>query len=170
MLVHGVSPPQVQDFIFSLVEFHEIPASPLLEPVPVPLNGSETTRCTSHSSQLRIFCKIVTLSRSGMKNPSGPSRTPGDTMSKWPPAGLPAVHHDSSRPVQTVLWIILLFERHYTFSKADDEWVSPFCTLTWQLLSQGNATNYSSVDISIASHQFRSNYKHHTHLWDLCFA
>lgn len=100
-------------------------------------------------------CRVITLSccpGQEWRALLAPSLTPGDTMSNWPPAGLPAVHHDSSRPGQTVLWIILLFERHHIFSKADDKCVSPFCTRTWQLLSQGNATNYSAVDISNASH------------------
>lgn len=43
-------PPQVQDFTFPLVELNEIPVSPILQPVVVPLDGSMTLWChdTSH--------------------------------------------------------------------------------------------------------------------------
>jgi len=34
-LVPGAVPPQVQDFAFPFVEFHEVPVSPLLQPVKV---------------------------------------------------------------------------------------------------------------------------------------
>lgn len=113
-LVHGVTPAQVQDFAFSIVEFHEIPVSPFLSlaqslwmavkppgaPVP-PLSFASSAKLP------RGHC--VTLSRWGMKSTPGPISDPGGTTSHWPPAGLPAVHHHSPRPDQTVLWITLLF-------------------------------------------------------------
>ncbi|KAK4831783.1 hypothetical protein QYF61_019096, partial [Mycteria americana] len=57
--VHGVVPPQVQDFALPLVELHEVPASPFLQPVQVPLDGSTTLWCISHSSQCGVICKLA---------------------------------------------------------------------------------------------------------------
>lgn len=37
VLVPGLVPPQVQDFSLALVELHEVPTDPLLQPVEVPL-------------------------------------------------------------------------------------------------------------------------------------
>lgn len=37
-----------QDFAFSLVELHEVPISPYLQPVNVPLEDSTTLWCISH--------------------------------------------------------------------------------------------------------------------------
>ena len=55
ILVHGFVLPEGQDFALPLVECHEVPVSPFLQPVKVPLDGSVTLWCISHSSQ---FCVI----------------------------------------------------------------------------------------------------------------
>ncbi|KAK4832039.1 hypothetical protein QYF61_020554 [Mycteria americana] len=59
ILVPGVVPSQVQDFALFLVELHEIPVGPLLQPVEVPLNGSTVIWCISHSSQFGVICKLA---------------------------------------------------------------------------------------------------------------
>ncbi|KAK4825789.1 hypothetical protein QYF61_002373 [Mycteria americana] len=50
---------QVQDFALPLVELHEIPVSPCLQPVEVPLGGSTTFWYISHSSQVDVTCKLA---------------------------------------------------------------------------------------------------------------
>ncbi|KAK4811173.1 hypothetical protein QYF61_019804 [Mycteria americana] len=69
ILVHGVVPPQVQDFAPPLTELYEDPVSPFLQPVEVPLDGSTTLWCIHHSSQ---FCVISKLAEG-----SDPVLTPG---------------------------------------------------------------------------------------------
>ncbi|KAK4832374.1 hypothetical protein QYF61_022229 [Mycteria americana] len=60
ILVPGVVPPQEeQDFALLLVELHEIPVSPFLQPVKVPLDGSTTFWPISHSSQFCVISKLV---------------------------------------------------------------------------------------------------------------
>lgn len=50
VLVPEVVLPQVQDSVFLLVELHDAPASPALQPGNVsPLGGSMTIRCIYHS-------------------------------------------------------------------------------------------------------------------------
>ena len=44
--MHGVVPPQVQDPALALVEPHQVPLCPTLQPVQVLLNGSTAFRCT----------------------------------------------------------------------------------------------------------------------------
>lgn len=135
---------------------------PISQPGPVPLNGSEATWCTSPSSALHPLqnCPGVTV-----------WRYPGE---EWRALLAPSVTLGAPRvtglQLDFLLYITTLpeqvrlcceslcfFERQHIFCKADDKWVSPFCTLTWQVVSQGSAINYSSVDISFASHQFKSN-------------
>ncbi|KAK4818982.1 LOW QUALITY PROTEIN: hypothetical protein QYF61_022649 [Mycteria americana] len=59
ILVHGVVPPQVQDLALLLVEVHEVPVSPFLQPVEVPLDGSMTLWCISHSSQFGVIRQLA---------------------------------------------------------------------------------------------------------------
>ncbi|KAK4826730.1 hypothetical protein QYF61_010983 [Mycteria americana] len=63
ILEHGIVPPQVQDFALSLDELHEVPVSPFLQPVQVPLDVSTTLWCVSHSSQL---CAISILAEDAL--------------------------------------------------------------------------------------------------------
>lgn len=56
-LVPGVIPLQVQDFALPIVEPHEVPISPFPQPVKVPVHGSTTLWCISHSFQFRIMCR-----------------------------------------------------------------------------------------------------------------
>ena len=53
LLVHGVVPPQKQNFALPLIALHEVLVSPFLQPVEVPLDGSTALQCISHSS---LFC------------------------------------------------------------------------------------------------------------------
>ena len=55
--VPEVVPPQ--DFALPLVELHEVPASPFLQPVEVPLDGSTTLWPISQSSQFCVICKLA---------------------------------------------------------------------------------------------------------------
>ena len=50
VLVRGVIPAQGQDFVFPLVELHEVPLCPVLQPAQVLQSSSATSRCISHSS------------------------------------------------------------------------------------------------------------------------
>ena len=59
VLVPGVVPLQVQDFAVLFVELHEIPLSPVLQPVQIPLDGSTATWCISRSSQYCVICKLA---------------------------------------------------------------------------------------------------------------
>ena len=59
VLVPGAVPPQGQDFACPLVELQEVPVSPFLQPVEVPLGGSATSWCLSHSSQCGIVSKLA---------------------------------------------------------------------------------------------------------------
>ncbi|KAK4826285.1 hypothetical protein QYF61_007132 [Mycteria americana] len=56
-LVSGLVPPQVQDFALHPVELYEVPVSPFLQPVQVPLDGSTTLWHISHSPQFCVICK-----------------------------------------------------------------------------------------------------------------
>lgn len=89
VLVHGVTPAQLQDFAFFPFWISWDSCQPISQPVPVPLNGSETTRHTSHPSQLCILyknCPGVTLwcypcqERRALL---APSLTPGHTTSNF---------------------------------------------------------------------------------------
>jgi len=53
----GIVPPQVQGLAL-LVELREVPVSPFLQPMKVPLNSNTTLWLISHSSQ---FCVINEL-------------------------------------------------------------------------------------------------------------
>jgi len=57
LLVCEIVPPQVQHFE-CLTELYEVPVSPFLQPVKVPLDGSLTLWFISHSFQ---FCRGYTL-------------------------------------------------------------------------------------------------------------
>jgi len=57
--VHGVVPPQVQDPALALVEPHQVPLHPTLQPVQVSLNGSAACWCIHHSSQFSIIRKLA---------------------------------------------------------------------------------------------------------------
>lgn len=59
ILVYGVVPSHVQDFSFPFVDICEVSASPLSQPVQVPLNGNTTFWCISHSSQFCVSCKLA---------------------------------------------------------------------------------------------------------------
>jgi len=59
VLVPGVVPSQGQDSALLLVDPHEVPVSPFLQPVRVPLDSSTTLRRTSLSSQLSLICRIA---------------------------------------------------------------------------------------------------------------
>ena len=59
VLVHGIFPSVGQDFALPFKEFHEVPLCPFLQPVKVPLNGSVTFWCISHSSELCIVCELA---------------------------------------------------------------------------------------------------------------
>ncbi|PKU44133.1 hypothetical protein llap_5545 [Limosa lapponica baueri] len=58
ILVNEADPPQVQDFVL-LVELHEVPVSPFLQPSKVPLEGSMTLWCISQSSSLGVIYKLA---------------------------------------------------------------------------------------------------------------
>ena len=66
ILVHGVVPPQVQDFALLLVEPHEVPVSPFLQPVQVPLDGSPTLWCVSRSSQFVSSANLLRVHSENM--------------------------------------------------------------------------------------------------------
>ncbi|PKU46224.1 hypothetical protein llap_3448 [Limosa lapponica baueri] len=59
VLVQEVIPPQVQHPRLALVEFHQVPLCPTLQPVQVSLYGSTAFSCVSHSSQFRIINKLA---------------------------------------------------------------------------------------------------------------
>jgi len=63
----GVVPPQVQDPALALIELHEVPLCPTLQPVQVSLNGSTACQCIQHTSQ---FCVISKLAE-GIKGSKG---------------------------------------------------------------------------------------------------
>jgi len=49
----------VQDFSFLLVELHEVPVNPFLQPVAVLLDGGTTFWCISHSPQFDVIIKLA---------------------------------------------------------------------------------------------------------------
>ncbi|PKU36748.1 rna-directed dna polymerase from mobile element jockey- hypothetical protein [Limosa lapponica baueri] len=49
----------VLDFVVLFVELHEIPLSPILQPVQTPLDSSTATCCISQSSQFCVICKLA---------------------------------------------------------------------------------------------------------------
>ncbi|GAB0181886.1 cAMP-dependent protein kinase inhibitor alpha [Grus japonensis] len=59
VLVDGVVPPQAQDFALPLVELCEIPVSPFLQPVEVPLDGITAFWYIIHSFQFGVICKLA---------------------------------------------------------------------------------------------------------------
>ncbi|KAJ7410836.1 hypothetical protein WISP_105756 [Willisornis vidua] len=57
VLGYGIVPPQGLDLAFTIVDLHESPVSPFLQPMEVPLNGSTIVWCMHHCSQFCIICK-----------------------------------------------------------------------------------------------------------------
>ncbi|PKU42718.1 hypothetical protein llap_6967 [Limosa lapponica baueri] len=57
VLVHGVIPLQVQDPTLALVEFHQVPLCPTLQPVQVLLYGGTAFWYASHPSQFCVISK-----------------------------------------------------------------------------------------------------------------
>lgn len=58
-LVHGIVSLQLQGSAFPLVELHEFPVGPFLQPVEVPLDGSASIWYVKYSFQLCIACKLA---------------------------------------------------------------------------------------------------------------
>jgi len=56
VLIPGAAPTQVQDFVFGLVEPHQIHMGPILEHVQIPLGGISAT-------QLGIICELTESTR-----------------------------------------------------------------------------------------------------------
>jgi len=57
--MHGVISPQVQDLTLALVQFHQVPLCPALQPFQVSLNGSTAFSCISHLSSFCIISKLA---------------------------------------------------------------------------------------------------------------
>lgn len=57
VLVHGVISTEVQDSAFLYLKFHKVPVNLFGQPVGVPLSGSATLCCISHSSQLAVISR-----------------------------------------------------------------------------------------------------------------
>jgi len=49
----------VQDPALALVEFHQVPLCPTLQPVQVSVNGSTACWCIHHSSQFCVISKLA---------------------------------------------------------------------------------------------------------------
>ncbi|KAK4830703.1 hypothetical protein QYF61_012872 [Mycteria americana] len=99
ILVPGVVPAQVQDFVLLLVELHEVPVGLFLLPVEVPLDGSMTFWCISHSSQFGVICKLFegTLAPSARDHAGSCDLSECETLMKGPwkaTKGLPPLSHD----------------------------------------------------------------------------
>jgi len=54
-----VIPPLVQNHTPVLIQAHQVPFHPTLQPVQVSLNGSTASQCISHSSQHCIISKLA---------------------------------------------------------------------------------------------------------------
>ena len=59
LLMHGVVPPQVQDLALALVEPHQVPLCPDLQPIQVTLNGSTAFWCIYHTSRFCVVSKLA---------------------------------------------------------------------------------------------------------------
>jgi len=59
VLVPGVVPPQGQDPALALVEPHQVPLCPALQPGQVTLNGSTACQCIHHTSQFGVISKLA---------------------------------------------------------------------------------------------------------------
>ncbi|PKU35685.1 hypothetical protein llap_14008 [Limosa lapponica baueri] len=59
VLVQGVISPQVQHLTLALVEFHQVPLYPTLQPVQVSLYGGTAFWCVSHPSQFCVISKLA---------------------------------------------------------------------------------------------------------------
>ena len=59
VLMLGIDPTQVQDFILGLVEPRKFNTGPLLKLVQVPLNGIPSLRCVNCTAQLGVICKLA---------------------------------------------------------------------------------------------------------------
>ena len=58
ILVHGITPLQLQGSALALVELHQVPLRATLQPVQVSLNGSTAWRCIHHFSQFSVISKL----------------------------------------------------------------------------------------------------------------
>ena len=119
MLVPGVVLLQGQGFGFPVVEVHEVPVSPFLQPDEVPLDGSTTLCYASHPSQSGVICKLAELTlcpiiiKEDVKRGWSQHRPVGYSTSDWPPAGLCAAdHHPWARPFSQVSATALLIHPH----------------------------------------------------------
>jgi len=54
-----VVPLQVQNFALLIIELHDVPGGPFLQPVMVPLDGSTTLRCTSAAPLCGFVSKLA---------------------------------------------------------------------------------------------------------------
>lgn len=98
MLVPGVVLPWVQDFALPLIDCHEVPVSPFLQPVKVPLDGSKTLWCIGCSSQFGVIsklaesplCPIIQMINEDVKEDQFQYQPLRYTASYWPPAQLHA--------------------------------------------------------------------------------
>ena len=106
ILVCEVVLPQVQDFTLPLVEFHEVLVSLFLQPVKVPLDGTTTLRCISHSFQFCVIykfaegtlCPIIQNINEDVKQDQTPYWPLGYTTSYWPPTRPCATDHHPLGP------------------------------------------------------------------------
>lgn len=76
ILVHGVVPSHMQDFSFPFVDVREVSASPLSQPVQVPLNGNATSGASATPPSFVLAANLLRvpfapLSMSLMKMISG---------------------------------------------------------------------------------------------------
>lgn len=102
-----------QDFAFSLVELHEVPISPYLQPVNVPLEDSTTLWCISHYFLICVklaegmLCPIIQIINEDFKQ---------DWTLYWP-LGYTASHWQLDfMPLITTLsaWLFYQFAIHFT--------------------------------------------------------
>lgn len=82
--MHKVIPLEVQNFTFPFVVLLEIPLGPVLQPVQVPLKGSTTISCTSHSTQFYIMCKLAEGTPAVSFNPLSSAVLPDFTAAPYP--------------------------------------------------------------------------------------
>ncbi|KAK4822061.1 hypothetical protein QYF61_008870 [Mycteria americana] len=59
VVLHGVIVTQVQDLALSLVKFHTIGPSPLIQPVQIPLQSLPTLQQINTPAQLGVVCKFT---------------------------------------------------------------------------------------------------------------
>ncbi|KAK4806786.1 hypothetical protein QYF61_005582 [Mycteria americana] len=106
VLVPGVVPLQGQDFALPLVELHEVPVSPFLQLVEVPLDDSMTLWHISYSSHFCVtsklaegtLCPIIQIINEEVKHYWPQYRPLGYTSSDLPPTALCATDHHPLGP------------------------------------------------------------------------